>query len=153
MKSKNKTSLSQFFTKFSAVVIKFTGSPAAFFIALSVILIWACCGPLAKFNDTWQLIINTSTTIVTFLMVFLIQQSQNRDTMAMQLKLNELIAVNKHASNHLIDIEDLTEEELQVLKKYYVRLAELVKKEQDIHQSHSISEADEAHEEKHSKPD
>lgn len=143
-----KSSVSQFFNKFSAVVIKFTGSPAAFFIALCVIIIWACCGPVFQFNDTWQLVINTSTTIVTFLMVFLIQQSQNRDTMAMQLKLNELIASNKNASNHLIDIEDLTEEELEVLKTYYIRLAELVKKEQNINQTHSISEADEVHEKK-----
>ena len=147
---KKQSRVSQFFNKFSAVVIKFTGSPAAFFIALCVIVVWACCGPIFQFNDTWQLVINTSTTIITFLMVFLIQQSQNRDTMAMQLKLNELIASNKDASNHLIDIEDLTEEELEVLKKYYIRLAELVKKEQDIHQAHSISEADEVHEEKHS---
>lgn len=151
MKKKNKTSLSQIFTKFSAVVIKFTGSPAAFFIALLVIVIWACCGPIAKFNDTWQLIINTSTTIITFLMVFLIQQSQNRDTLAMQLKLNELIASNKESSNHLIDIEDLTEEELEVLKKYYVKLAKLVKEEEDIHKSHSESEAIEAHNDKHDK--
>ena len=151
MKKKNKTSLSQIFTKFSAVVIKFTGSPAAFFIALLVIVIWAACGPIAQFNDTWQLIINTSTTIITFLMVFLIQQSQNRDTLAMQLKLNELIASSKDASNRLVDIEDLTEEELEVLKKYYVKLAKLVKEEEDIHHSHSQSEAVETHNEKHDK--
>ena len=151
MKKKNKTSLSQFFTKFSAMVIKFTGSPAAFFIALLVIVIWACCGPIAQFNDTWQLIINNSTTIITFLMVFLIQQSQNRDTLAMQLKLNELIASNKEASNRLVDIEDLTEEELEVLKEYYVKLAKLVKEEQDIRTTHSIAEAEETHKEKHGK--
>lgn len=151
MKKKNKTSLSRIFTKFSAVVIKFTGSPAAFFIALLVIVIWAACGPIAKFNDTWQLIINTSTTIITFLMVFLIQQSQNRDTLAMQLKLNELIASSKDASNHLIDIEDLTEEELEVLKKYYIKLAKLVKEEQDIRTAHSLGEAENTHREKDNK--
>lgn len=151
MNRKNKTSLSLLFTKFSAVVIKFTGSPAAFFIALLVIIVWAACGPIAKFNDTWQLIINTSTTIITFLMVFLIQQSQNRDTLAMQLKLNELIASSKGASNHLIDIEDLTEEELETLKQYYIKLAKLVKNEQDIRTVHSIAEAEETHREKHGK--
>jgi low affinity Fe/Cu permease len=151
MKKKNKRSLSQIFTKFSAVVIKFTGSPAAFFIALLAIVIWAACGPIAQFNDTWQLIINTSTTIITFLMVFLIQQSQNRDTLAMQLKLNELIASSKDASNHLIDIEDLTEEELEVLKKYYIKLAKLVKEEQDIRTAHSLGEAENTHKEKHNK--
>lgn len=147
---KDKSSASQFFNKFSAAVIKFTGSPAAFFTALCVIIVWAACGPIFDFNDTWQLVINTSTTIVTFLMVFLIQQSQNRDTMAMQLKLNELIASSPDASNHLIDIEDLTEEELEVLKKYYIKLAKLVKHEQDIRTAHSMTEAEEAHEEKHS---
>lgn len=151
MKKKNKRSLSQIFTKFSAVVIKFTGSPAAFFIALLAIVIWAACGPITQFNDTWQLIINTSTTIITFLMVFLIQQSQNRDTLAMQLKLNELIASSKDASNHLIDIEDLTEEELEVLKKYYIKLAKFVKEEQDIRTAHSLGEAENTHREKHNK--
>lgn len=146
---KKKSSASQFFNRFSAAVIKFTGSPAAFFIALCVIIVWACCGPIFQFNDTWQLVINTSTTIITFLMVFLIQQSQNRDTMAMQLKLNELIASSPDASNHLIDIEDLTEEELEVLKKYYIKLAKLVKQEQDIRTAHSMTEAEEIHQEKH----
>lgn len=149
MKRNKKNKPSQFFTRFSALVIKFTGSPAAFFIAVAVIIIWAALGPVAKFNDTWQLIINTSTTIITFLMVFLIQQSQNRDTLAMQLKLNELIASSPGASNHLIDIEDLTEEELEVLKQYYIKLAKLVKQEQDIRTTHSIAEAEETHKVKH----
>lgn len=122
-----------------------TGSPVAFIIALSVILVWLVTGPFLDFSDTWQLIINTSTTIITFLMVFIIQQSQNKDTAAIQLKLNELIACNKEASNRLIDIEDLTEEELKVLKKFYIKLAQKAKKEGDLHSSHSLDEAEENH--------
>ncbi len=140
--------ISQAFNKFSNAVTKATGTPAAFAIAFSVIIIWAVTGPLFKFSDTWQLVINTSTTIITFLMVFVIQQSQNKDTLALQLKLNELIASEKNASNRLIDIEDLTPEELAVLKRFYVELATLAKKESDIHASHSIDEAQERHEEK-----
>jgi low affinity Fe/Cu permease len=111
-------------------------------IALSVIIIWSVTGPLFKFSDTWQLVINTGTTIITFLMVFVIQQSQNKDTMAMQLKLNELIASSAKASNRLIDIEDLTEDELMVLKKFYIKLSALSEKENDLHKSHSLDEAE-----------
>ena len=94
--------------------------------------------------------INTGTTIVTFLMVFVIQQSQNKDTMALQLKLNELIACQKKASNRLIDIEDLTEDELEVLKKFYIRLATLSKEESQLYTTHSIDEAAKVHDQKRS---
>ena len=97
------------------------------------------------FSDTWQLVINTGTTIITFLMVFIIQQSQNKDTLAVQLKLNELIACQELASNRLIDMEDLTEEELMVLKKFYVKLSKLAEKENDLHSSHSLDEASTFH--------
>lgn len=147
---KKKQGLKKKFTAFSTYVIKFTGSPYAFGISLGLVIIWGVLGPVFKFSDTWQLVINTSTTIITFLMVFLIQQSQNRDTLAMQLKLNELIASNKHSSNRLVDIEDLTDDELEVLKSFYVKLATLAKKEQNLHATHSIDEAEELHEEKHS---
>jgi low affinity Fe/Cu permease len=140
--------LSKKFTALSTHVIKFTGSPYAFAISLGLVVLWAALGPVFKFSDTWQLVINTSTTIITFLMVFLIQQSQNRDTLAMQLKLNELIAADKSASNRLVDVEDLTEEELEVLKKFYVNLSALTKKERDIHSTHSIDEAKHRHNEK-----
>jgi low affinity Fe/Cu permease len=149
MKKKKKSSkFAQWFEKFSGAIIKFTGTPMAFFIALFVIVAWAISGPVFKFSDTWQLVINTSTTIITFLMVFIIQQSQNKDTMALQLKLNELIASEKHASNRLINVEDISQEELDVLKRFYVKLAKLAKEENDIHSSHSVDEAQTNHEEK-----
>ncbi len=133
------------------MVTRATGTPAAFVIALLVVLVWAITGPLFKFSDTWQLVINTGTTIITFLMVFIIQQSQNKDTMALQLKLNELIASDAMASNRLISVEQLTPEELLVLSKFYLQLSTLSKKESDIHMSHSIDEATMRHEAK-SKP-
>ncbi len=136
------------FDKFSTSVTKATGSPFAFMIAITVVLVWGITGPLFKFSDTWQLVINTGTTIITFLMVFLIQQSQNKDTMALQLKLNELIASSGKASNRLIDIEDLTEEELMVLKKFYIKLSTLAAKENDLHTSHSLDEAASIHQQK-----
>jgi low affinity Fe/Cu permease len=140
--SPNKKGFSKVFDKFSTAVTKATGSPAAFLIAMSVIIVWGITGPIFNFSDTWQLIINTGTTIITFLMVFVIQQSQNKDTIAIQLKLNELIASSDKASNRLIDIEDLTEDELIVLKKFYVKLSKLSAKENDLHASHSLDEAE-----------
>jgi low affinity Fe/Cu permease len=141
-----KSRLSALFQKMSNKVTRATGSPYAFIIALTVVIIWAITGPLFGFSDTWQLVINTGTTIITFLMVFIIQQSQNKDTTAIQLKLNELIACNERASNRLVDIEDLTEEELEKIKKFYVKLSDLAEKENDVNQSHSLSEAENLHE-------
>jgi low affinity Fe/Cu permease len=150
MKKTNQTkkNFKKVFDKFSGSVTKATGSPAAFMIAMAVVIIWVVTGPLFKFSDTWQLVINTGTTIITFLMVFLIQQSQNKDTIALQLKLNELIASSGKASNRLIDIEDLTEDELIVLKEFYVKLSKLSAKENDLHTSHSLDEAVSIHEQK-----
>ncbi|MCE3281475.1 MAG: putative small integral rane protein [Chitinophagaceae bacterium] len=147
MAKKNKR-LNRFFDKFSTRVTKITGSLWAFIVAVVLILVWALTGPLFGFSDTWQLVINTGTTIVTFLMVFIIQQTQNKDTTAIHLKLNELIASNKMASNRLVDAEDLTDEELQVLKKFYVRLGNLAEEEGDIHATHTIEEAEDLQEEK-----
>jgi len=124
------------------------GSPVVSIAAFLIIILWAASGPIFKFSDTWQLVINTGTTIVTFLMVFIIQQSQNKDTAAIHLKLNELIACNEKANNRLVDIEDLTEDEIQVLKKFYVELAEKAEKEMDIRSSHSLDEAEDNHKEK-----
>ena len=146
--AKKKSGLNKFFDKFSTKATKLTGSPWAFLIACLAIIVWAATGPLFGFSDTWQLIINTSTTIITFLMVFIIQQTQNKDTTAIHLKLNELIASNKYASNRLVDSEDLTDEELQVLKKFYVKLSDLAEKEDDIKSSHSIDDAEGLHTEK-----
>ena len=134
--------LARLYNKFSTKVTRATGRPAALILAFSVIVVWAITGPIFGYSDTWQLVINTGTTIITFLMVFIIQQSQNKDTTALQLKLNELIAANEKASNRLIDIEDLTEEELLLLKKFYIKLADLAEKEDDIFSSHSLDEAE-----------
>jgi low affinity Fe/Cu permease len=129
------------FERKAASITKATGSSTAFLLAVTVILVWAVTGPIFHFSDTWQLVINTGTTIITFLMVFIIQQSQNKDSLAIQLKLNELIACEERASNRLIVVEDLTQDELEVLKKFYVKLSELAKQENDLHSSHSVDEA------------
>ncbi|MFN2456622.1 MAG: low affinity iron permease family protein [Chitinophagaceae bacterium] len=145
---KKKSGFAARFEKIAAASTKGAGTPATFLIALFIIIVWGVTGPLFHFSDTWQLVINTGTTIITFLMVFIIQQTQNKDSMALQLKLNELIACEQRASNRLIDIEDLTQEELDVLKKFYVKLADLAKKENQLHSSHSVDEADGMHTEK-----
>ena len=147
-KKQGSRGMTLFFDRFSTLITKATGRPAAFIIACAIVIVWALTGPLFQFSDTWQLVINTGTTIITFLMVFIIQQSQNKDTLALQLKLNELIAANTGTSNRLIDVEDLTEDELEVLKKYYVRLSRLAAKEANIHASHSLDEAEILHDRK-----
>jgi low affinity Fe/Cu permease len=145
--------ISKAFNKISNIVTKVSGRPAASIIAFFIILIWVITGPFFDYSDTWQLVINTGTTIITFLMVFIIQQSQNRDTMALQLKLNELIACNEKASNRLIVIEDLTEEEMEVVKKFYIKLSQLAKREEEgVHSSHSLDEAAANHNNKSRKP-
>jgi low affinity Fe/Cu permease len=144
-KKKKKLTAKAAFERFSAKVTKAAGSPIAFLLAFLVIIGWAVLGPVFGYSDTWQLVINTGTTIITFLMVFVIQQSQNKDTIAMQIKLNELIAATATASNRLIDVEDLSADELETLKKFYIKLSILAKKEDDIHSTHSIDEATEIH--------
>jgi len=138
--------------KLSIKATRFTGSSPAFAVAIAVVLIWLVTGPIFGFSDTWQLVINTRTTIVTFLMVFLIQRTQNKDTQAVHLKLNELVAALKGASNRLVDVEDLSEKELKTLHRHFQRLAEKAEKEADITQSHSIEEADARHKLKTKKP-
>src|ERR1700740_1427751 len=107
-------------------------------------IIWAVSGPFFHYSENWQLVINTGTTIVTFLMVFLIQKAQNKDSLAIQLKLNELIAAHEFASNRLVNVENMTEDELKVIQKYYARLSEFTKKEENLQQSHSIDAAETA---------
>ena len=131
------------FERFSNAATKFTGSSSAFIIALLIVIVWGISGPVFHYSETWQLVINTGTTIITFLMVFLIQKAQNKDGKAIQLKLNELIAAHERASNRMVDIEDLTEAELDQLHKFYVTLSSLTKQETDIHCSHSIDAAEE----------
>jgi low affinity Fe/Cu permease len=143
-----KKKITEKFEKFSNAVTRFTGSSTSFIVAFAVVLIWALTGPLFNYSETWQLVINTGTTIITFLMVFLIQKSQNKESMAVQLKLNELLAANKNTSNRMVSIEDLSESELNTLRDFYCQLAELAKKHDDIGKSHSIDEAEDNHEEK-----
>jgi len=126
-------------------VTDWAGSTTGFLFAAGTIIVWLVTGPIFHFSDTWQLVINTGTTIVTFLMVFLIQRSQNKEALALQLKLNEIVAGLEGASNRLISIEDLSEEELKVLHIHYQRLAEMAKRDADLKESHSIEEAEARH--------
>lgn len=136
------------FERFSNWATAATGSSAAFIIATFTIVIWAVTGPVFNYSETWQLVINTGTTIVTFLMVFLIQKSQNKDSKAIHLKLNELLASHEGTSNRMVNIEDLTEAELDHLYKFYIRLSELAQKDSDLTATHSIDAAAENHQRK-----
>jgi low affinity Fe/Cu permease len=122
-----------------------TGSSWAFGVAVLVVAVWLLTGPLFGFSDTWQLVINTGTTVVTFLMVFLIQRSQNKESLAVQLKLNEIVAAIQGASNRLIDVEDLTEDELVTLHRHYRTLTDMAKQDIDLLKSHSVEEAEQRH--------
>jgi low affinity Fe/Cu permease len=137
-----------FFERFSNWATAATGSSAAFIIAGATVIIWAVTGPVFKYSETWQLVINTGTTIVTFLMVFLIQKSQNKDSKAIHLKLNELLASHEGTSNRMVNIEDLTEDELDHLYKFYRQLSALAEKENNITRTHSIDAAEENHQRK-----
>jgi low affinity Fe/Cu permease len=138
-------SFGRWLEQFSTWATAATGSAAAFSLAAFLIVAWLVSGPLFGFSNTWQLVINTATTIVTFLMVFLIQRSQNKEALAVQLKLNELIASKRGASNRLIDIEDLTEAELRVLHDHFRRLVQMAKHDGDLTRSHSVEEAQSRH--------
>ena len=142
MKNKKKES---FFERFANKVTILTGSTGAILIAFALVIVWAATGPVFHYSETWQLVINTGTTIITFLMVFLIQKSQNKESMAVQLKLNEIVAANEFASNRLVDVEDMTEEELKAIKKYYTRLKTIAQEEGSLLKSHSIDEAENYH--------
>lgn len=119
------------FSRFAKRVSLFTGRPITFILALTLILVWAVTGPLFGYSDTWQLVINTGTTILTFLMVFLIQNTQNRDTEALQIKLDELIRVQQEANNALLDLEELDEEDLARVKAIYLSLARKEREENE----------------------
>jgi len=133
---------------FARKATQWTGRRQAFGIALGIVVVWLLTGPFFHFSDTWQLVINTGTTVVTFLMVFLIQHAQNKDTRAMELKLNELVAAVAGASNRLIDVEDLSEEELDVLHDHYRALVEMARHEASLLVSRSIEEAESRHQTK-----
>jgi len=128
------------FEIFANKATKAAGSSTAFISAVVLILGWIASGPLFHYSDIWQLVINTATTIITFLMVFLIQKTQNKDALAIQIKLNELVAANAQASNRIVSVEDLDEEQLIRLNEYYTRLAELTSKEKDRKSSRSIED-------------
>ena len=137
--------ISEFLEKFSHQATKATGTSFAFVLAVLVIVVWGITGPIFHYSDTWQLVINTGTTVVTFLMVFLIQRAQNKDALAIHLKLNEIVAAMEGASNRLIDVEDLSEPEIDALRKYYKRLIELARKDDQLTTTHSIEEAASRH--------
>lgn len=145
MKSETSPSKFRFFEHFSSKVTAATGSTPAIILAFGSVILWALFGPFFHYSNDWQMIINTGTTIITFLMVFLIQKSQNKDSLAIQLKLNELVAANELASNRLVNVETMTEDELRVIQKYYGKLSDFTKQEENLRQSHSIDEAHELH--------
>ncbi|MFA7285178.1 MAG: low affinity iron permease family protein [Candidatus Absconditabacterales bacterium] len=134
-----------FMDHFSNSVVRYTGSSYAFTVACGLVFVWLITGPYFHYSTNWQLVINTGTTIITFLMVFLIQKAQNKDSVALQIKLNELIAASKIASNRLIDVEDLSEEELQLIRGFYVKLSQLAKQTGHLHKTFSIDAAHSKH--------
>ena len=129
MRRKGKGKNLSWFTRAAKWASRTAGRPITFTIAVAIILIWAMTGPIFKFSDTWQLVINTGTTIITFLMVFLIQNTQNRDTEALQIKLDELIRAVKGAHNALLDLEELDDNELDTIRKDYLELAKKARAE------------------------
>lgn len=137
-----------FFARFAGTVTTWSGSTTAFCLAAGVVLVWALTGPLFGYSETWQLVINTGTTIVTFLMVFLIQRAQNKDSLVLHLKLNELLAAHKGASNRLINAQDFSEEEINLLHGYFCLLAAKAKQDHDLGRTHSVEEAEQNHQEK-----
>jgi low affinity Fe/Cu permease len=141
MAHKPRTRFGTALERLSTAATRWTGSAPAFATACLVVLVWMASGPVFHYSDTWQLVINTGTTIATFLMVFLIQRSQNKESLALQLKLNELVAAMEGASNRLIDVEDLSEKELLILHRHYGELARMAKSDVRLTESHSIEEA------------
>jgi len=141
LETPRRTGLGIALERFSRAVTEWAGTSWAFAVALAVIVAWAATGPIFGFSDTWQLVINTGTTIVTFLMVFLIQRAQNKDARAIHLKLNEIVAAVEGASNRLVNVEDLTEDEVSLLHRHYERLVALARETGALTESHSVEEA------------
>jgi len=136
------------FDRFAGGVTRVAGSPWAFTVALGCVIVWAMTGPAFHFDESWQMVINTGTTIVTFLMVFLIQQSQNKDSVAIHIKLNELLASHELASNRVVAVEDLDESDLAVLRDFYCEIAALAEKAGGVKESHSLDDAKHVHQRK-----
>ncbi len=138
MEEKNKFSRLKFLEKVSFHVTKAAGSNVAIIFGFAIVVLWVITGPFFNFSDHWLWGISITTSITTFLMVFVIQKSQNKDSLAIQLKLNELVAAHEFASNRLVDVEHMTEEELKIIQKYYSKLSVIAKKEENLLQSVSI---------------
>ena len=143
MLAKKPVDFNHLLEQFAYKTTMWSGSSWAFLVAIALTIGWLVCGPIFGYSDSWQLVMNTLSSIVTFLMVFLIQRSQNRDSLAIQVKLSELIAATKGASNRLIDIEELTENELEAIHRRYQALAERVQKKRQITASVSIEQTKE----------
>jgi low affinity Fe/Cu permease len=141
VRSRKHSPVARFLEQLSIRVTEWAGSSVAFGIAATTVIVWAATGPVFHYSNTWQLVINTGTTIVTFLMVFLIQRAQNKDSRAAQLKLNEIVAALEGASNRLINVEDLSEEEIVVLRRHYAEIAKICRSRDNLLESHSIEEA------------
>jgi len=137
-----------FFGRFAEKTTQYSGSTPVFMSAVALVLVWAMLGPIFNYSETWQLVINTGTTIITFLMVFLIQRAQNKDSLVLHLKLNELLAATKGASNRLINAQDFSEEEIHLIHQFYCLLAEKAKQDNDLGETHSVEEAEDNHHEK-----
>jgi low affinity Fe/Cu permease len=146
MSGSRRGALSRRMESFSGAVTDWTGTTKAFLLALGAVLVWLLTGPIFRYSDTWQLVINTATTVITFLMVFLIQRAQNKSARAVALKLNELIAAVEGASNRLIGSDDMTEDELQALGNHFHELVRMAKQDSTLTKSHSIEEARARHE-------
>jgi low affinity Fe/Cu permease len=134
--------------RISRRVTEWTGSTPALGLAVALILAWLISGPVFRYSDTWQLVINTTTTVITFLMVFIIQRAQNKEARALNLKLNELIAAMEGASNRLIDVESLSEAELNILVSHYRALVKMAERDDSLLRSHTVEEAEARHERK-----
>jgi low affinity Fe/Cu permease len=138
--------LSKKLEHYTSSVIKATGSNTALFLAFAIVIAWVAGGFLFHFSEKWESAIGTVSSVITILMVFLIQKSQNKDSLAIQLKLNELVAAHEQASNRLVNVEGMTEEELKVIQKYYSKLSDFAKSRESLTQSHSIDEVHQEHE-------
>ncbi len=139
--NRDKSTKKSIFESFAGKVSKQAGSTYAFSLALLAVLVWAVSGPFFNYSEEWQLVINTGTTIITFLMVFLIQKAQNKDSLAIHLKMNELIASHRSSSNRLVNIENMSEEEMQIVQKYYRELNNKCLEQNDLKNSHSLEES------------
>ncbi len=142
---KSSPSFSRFIEKIASNVVNMAGRTLTVFIVFLFVLAWGISGFFLHFSERWEMIIGTLSSVITVLMVFLILKSQNKDSLSIQLKLNELVAANESASNRLVNVEGMTEDELKVIQKYYSKLSEFAHKQDTLQQSHSIDEVHEEH--------